>query len=73
MARRSGAAATMGLVVIVLMPIVYVLSIGPAVWLCHGLSCDSVGPALEVFYAPLRTLRDTAAWPALDWWVRRWR
>jgi hypothetical protein len=58
---------------IVLLPIAYVLSVGPAYWLGdHGLMSHAVFNAL---YEPLSYAYHHYPWtnPFLDWWESVWR
>jgi hypothetical protein len=69
---RSAAGVVM-LVVVVLLPVLYVLSIGPAEWLAaHGYcSEDAIGYA----YGPvvlLYNISETAEL-VIDWYVELWR
>jgi hypothetical protein len=48
---------------IMLLPLVYVLSVGPAVWLqMNGYLSESVEDALEVIYLPLAWLVMNSEW-----------
>ena len=80
---RAGTAALLGGLVLVLAPLAYVLSIGPAVAMCpeHSshirlgpldVTCASLEPALIIIYTPLIALRDTVADPALHRYVDLW-
>ena len=56
-----------------LMPILYVLSIGPALWLfLHGYLVG-LNPLLWSFYAPLSELRRNGIFAAFfDWYISLW-
>lgn len=87
MSRRNGTGRwgriVWGILLVVLLPILYALSIGPVIWLGQrGYLPPVIVPALEVFYQPLMTIlrkmieRETAAaatvvWYA-DWYVNLW-
>jgi hypothetical protein len=74
--------AVAGLVLV--LPALYVLSLGPMIWLCPTgsahigagpltLRCSTVEPALRAFYAPLIVLHESSyGRRALDWWVDVW-
>ena len=74
-ARSGGAAAVIVLILLLILPVAYVLSIGPVVWL-NTRDYIHVGPdsPVEKFYAPLEYAHEnlpTVAAP-LDWYVELW-
>ncbi|MGE0609072.1 MAG: hypothetical protein AB7O62_18405 [Pirellulales bacterium] len=69
---KRGGIAVIVLLVSVGLPILYVLSLGPAVWLStHGYINDDI---LDWFYAPLDALyhRNRLAKGVLDFYVSFW-
>ena len=80
---RSGTGST-AIGALVLAPLVYFLSIGPAVTMCPATSahlrlgpidatCRSIEPMLITMYTPLLALRETPLGPALERWIELWR
>jgi len=70
--RRSGPLAALVAAAILLFPVAYVLSLGPAIWLhTHGY----LGEWAAIIYAPLEYLHDhfKPAGDALDWYIELWR
>lgn len=70
--RRSSPLAALVAAAILLLPVTYVLSVGPAVWLFdHGFLGEWAG----VIYAPLEYLHSHCkpAAGVLDWYVELWR
>lgn len=64
----------MWIVVLVALPVLYVLSLGPVVWInrWYGPFDDGLQYLLELFYYPLRLLVDSevpVVVPALEWYV----
>jgi hypothetical protein len=61
----------------VCLPVLYVLGIGPAIWLYQRkLMPDSVATEIEQFYLPLAWLRAIGPEPisdAFDWYTELWR
>lgn len=74
--RGAGPAAVAAVTLLVLLPLLYVLSIGPVVWL-FSRGYLQVGPesAVAKFYAPLEYVHGEVPWLAgpLDWYVELWR
>ena len=75
--RGGGAVVVMALVaVLVVLPILYVLSIGPVVWLAQsGFISPSLGYPLEFVYSPLKWVADNVPiiGPAINGYVELWR
>lgn len=70
---RPSSSAPFAVGALVLVPLVYVLSIGPAAAMCpQRSSCPSLMPMLMTLYAPLLALEDTALEPALRRWIELW-
>jgi len=70
--RRSSPLAVLVAAAILLLPVAYVLSVGPAVWLFdHGY----LGEWASVIYAPLVHLYENCkpVAAALDWYIQLWR
>lgn len=68
----GGLAILLMAVVALLLPIVYVLSIGPAVWLLNrGLLPET---PLVTIYAPLEWLARSSDWfqAAAEWYIQFW-
>ena len=64
-----------GMLLLVLSPLAYFLSIGPAVWLnMNGYMSESVTEGLTVFYLPISWLAEhsTAFGQLLTWYLRCW-
>jgi hypothetical protein len=61
----------------VCLPVLYVLSVGPAIWLAtRDMLSKSEREALETLYTPLDLLHETHLQPitdGLDWYVVLWR
>lgn len=77
-AKRSGgaAAAAIIVVVLVLVPLIYVLSIGPLVWLAGtGRISKSWMPILETAYSPLQWTANNVpvAGPAIESYAELWQ
>ncbi len=75
--RGGGAVVVLAVVgVLIVLPMLYVLSIGPVVWLAHsGLISPSLAPALEFAYSPLKWVADNVPilGPAINGYVELWR
>ena len=74
--RGAGPAAVVALLLFLLLPVFYVLSIGPAVWLFStGRMEARTAAALDKFYYPLEIFHDQA--PTLsapvEWYAELWR
>ncbi len=68
--RKSNSAA-IAAIVLLLLPLLYVLSLGPAVMIYVGSGVG--GDFLDVFYYPLEWLRDnTPLEKPLEWYVDLW-
>ena len=73
--RGAGAAAVVVLILLMLLPLLYVFSIGPVIWL-NSREYINVQPdsAIATFYAPLEYAHNH--WPTvakpLDWYVELW-
>ena len=62
--------------VLVVLPMIYVLSLGPVVWLAHsGFISPTLAPALEFVYSPLKWVADNVPilGPAINGYVEMWR
>lgn len=62
----------MGWVVLLVIPLLYVLSIGPAAWLYDHIASPDMQEALEACYAPLILLIEhevPGIGPALEWYI----
>lgn len=72
--RSKRGAAPLALVGLFLLPVLYVLSLGPAVWLYNAQ--QGQGPAaevLETIYAPLGWLHENTPFQGpLEWYVDLW-
>jgi hypothetical protein len=56
-----------------LTPILYVLSIGPAIWLFNHGYVSGMIPILWSFYAPLREMRRISIFATfIDWYISLW-
>lgn len=76
---RADGFATFGVVVggLALIVVLYFASIGPMILLCDSHRprgrCDSIEPALRVFYAPIIWLHEeTPLEGVVDWYVDLW-
>lgn len=72
--RSKRGAAPVVVVGLFLLPVLYVLSIGPAIWLAEaGYLQGTVIEVLEVVYAPLVWLaNDTPLGGPIEWYVDLW-
>lgn len=77
MKRGGGTAVVLVLVaVLVVLPMLYVLSTGPVVWMAHsGFISESLIPVIGVIYAPLEWVAHNVpvVGPALDQYVEWWQ
>jgi hypothetical protein len=75
--RGGGAAVVLVLIaVLIVLPMLYVLSTGPMVWMVHnGLISTSLVPILSVIYAPLEWVAHNVPviGPAIENYVSWWR
>lgn len=74
--RGAGPAAVVALVLFLLLPVFYVLSIGPVVWLFStGRMEARTAAALQKFYYPLEFFHDQAPTLAapVEWYAELWR
>lgn len=72
---RSSAAAAALVLILMFLPLFYVLSLGPAVWLHdRGMMGLAATDALETFYYPLQwaSERSPAVSQPLEWYVGLW-
>ncbi len=71
--RGSGSFVVAALVLLLLLPVVYFLSTGPAIWFCVATGMD--GAWLETVYAPLVWLHESCPplQPYLDGYWELWR
>jgi hypothetical protein len=69
----SGAIVVALLLVLLMLPILYVLSVGPAIWLMNATGTGE--HFAEAFYFPLIWLHQQGGWlgQALDWYVEQWQ
>jgi hypothetical protein len=70
---RSGAGCVLALGLLLILPVLYVLGLGPATWL--GEHYEGTRDSIVVFYMPLSFLVESCE-PieiALDWYVDFWR
>ena len=72
--KRSRSGAAVALAMVILLPILYVLSVGPAVMLVETTGTENeLGPILEVFYFPVVWLHEnTPLRGPLDAYVKLW-
>ena len=53
--------------------VVYILSIGPAVWLHQKMPSAGLKSVLNVIYMPLGfVIKETPLRPVGEWWIRLW-
>lgn len=70
--RRQGTLEIV-LAIVFLLPIAYVLSVGPVVKVAQLLEADRFADSLKTFYAPLVYLHDrTPLRQPLEWYVGAW-
>jgi hypothetical protein len=67
--KRRGSPVGMSLVIIgmILAPVLYVLSIGPALWLLWGGPYDAREQVFGIVYAPVVLLANYGPSPITDW------
>lgn len=73
--RSSGPAVAVLALLLMLLPVLYVLSIGPAVWLHdRGLMSNGLDEIAEVVYAPLDWAADASPLieDPLDFYIELW-
>ena len=70
--RGGGGCVTVGCLGICLLPVLYVLGIGPAAWLATNVQVTE--PFLEVLYHPLLFLHDysESVGFVLEWYMHLW-
>jgi hypothetical protein len=68
---RSSALTASLIVAVVVLPILYVLSVGPAAWLHMN---GYVGDGIQLVYGPLRYVYENSAvaQQVLDWYLGLW-
>lgn len=75
--RGGGTAVVLVLVaLLVVLPMLYVLSVGPVVWMVHsGFISQTMLPVIGAIYAPLEWVAQNVpvVGPALDRYVRWWQ
>ena len=54
------------------LPVLYVLSIGPAIWIADHISSKPYIRCFQVVYWPLRFLDETPAMPLLEAYAQWW-
>ena len=69
--KRSSAAPALIAAAVLLLPVGYVLSVGPAAWLIHNRYLDD---STVILYLPLRWLHDQCKpiGDALEWYMKLW-
>lgn len=74
--KRGGAGCTIGLVLMLLfLPVLYVLGVGPAAWFDSRLPPPSGSPFIRTIYEPLQYLADRCE-PidsVIHWYVSFWK
>jgi len=74
--RSSGAAAVVAVLVLLFLPLLYVLSIGPAVWLHdRGMMSPTVTQCAQTIYSPLEwaAFRSSVTMQIMEGYLNWWR
>jgi hypothetical protein len=68
----GGLAIALAAIVVLGLPVLYVLSVGPFVWLVER---QILPASVSIIYAPLGMLVESSDWlrEAADWYVNLWR